>query len=45
MIKFSGTGVAMGNAEKELKAAADFIADDIENDGLYKAFEKLGLLD
>ncbi|WP_027727267.1 Cof-type HAD-IIB family hydrolase [Treponema sp. C6A8] len=45
MIKFSGTGVAMGNAEKELKDAADFIADDIENDGLYKAFEKLGLLD
>ncbi len=45
MIKYCGTGVAMGNAEKELKLEADFIADDIENDGLYKAFEKLGLID
>ncbi|EID85465.1 HAD-superfamily hydrolase, subfamily IIB [Treponema sp. JC4] len=45
MIKYCGTGVAMGNAEKELKEVADFVADTIENDGLYKAFEKFGLID
>lgn len=45
MIKYCGTGVAMGNAEPKLKETADYVTDDVENDGIYKAFEKLGLLD
>jgi len=36
--------VAMGNGGPEIKEAADYITDDVDNDGLYKAFEKLGLI-
>ncbi|NBK93312.1 HAD family hydrolase [bacterium 1XD21-13] len=38
-------GVAMGNAGEEAKKAADFVTDDVEADGLFKAFCKLGLID
>ena len=41
MIKTAGMGVAMGNAEEELKAAADMITDDCDSDGIAKALEKL----
>jgi hypothetical protein len=37
MIAGAGFGVAMGNAKKEVKAAADYITDSIENHGLSKA--------
>lgn len=36
--------VAMGNGGPEVKAAADYITDDVERDGLYKAFAHIGLL-
>lgn len=35
--------VAMGNACSELKAKADMITSDVEQDGIYRACEKLGL--
>ena len=35
MLKTVGTGVAMGNASKELKSIADEICDNVENDGIY----------
>lgn len=41
MIQMAGTGVAMGNAEDELKANADFITDDCDNDGIAAALEKI----
>ncbi|WP_127842016.1 Cof-type HAD-IIB family hydrolase [Actinomyces wuliandei] len=44
MIDHCGTGVAMGNATAEVRAAADLVTDDVEEDGLAKAFERLGLL-
>lgn len=44
MIEYCGTGVAMGNGTEEAKAAADYIADTVLNDGLYKAFKKFGLI-
>lgn len=44
MLEYCEVGVAMGNGSKELKAAADFVTDDVESDGLYKAFKKLGLI-
>lgn len=44
MLKFAGIGVAMGNAEAEVKQAADYITDDIDHDGLKKALEHYGLL-
>jgi len=36
--------IAMGNAGPEAKAAADYVTDDVECDGLYKAFLHLGLI-
>lgn len=38
-------GVAMGNAGEETKKAADFVTDDVNEDGLFKAFCRLGLID
>ncbi|MDY2725954.1 MAG: Cof-type HAD-IIB family hydrolase [Anaerostipes faecalis] len=36
MIEYAGIGVAMGNATDELKAAADYITDDMDHDGIAK---------
>ena len=44
MLEYAGIGVAMGNAQKEAKNAADHVTDDIAEDGLARAFEKLGLI-
>jgi Cof subfamily protein (haloacid dehalogenase superfamily) len=40
MIRFAGMGIAMENATEELKAAADYITDTNDNDGVAKAIEK-----
>ncbi|HEM3173597.1 TPA: HAD family hydrolase [Streptococcus suis] len=45
MLDYCAIGVAMGNGGAEILAMADMITDDVEEDGLYNAFEKLGLLD
>lgn len=37
MLKHVGIGVAMGNASDEVKAAADYITDNVGNDGIMKA--------
>ena len=34
----------MGNGGPEILAMADLVTDNVEADGLYKAFDKLGLL-
>ena len=44
MLSFAGIGVAMGNAEPEVKAAADYVTADIDDDGIYKALQHLQLL-
>ncbi|HFR3894684.1 TPA: HAD family hydrolase [Streptococcus suis] len=44
MLDYCAVGVAMGNGGAEILAMADMITDDVEEDGLYHAFEKLGLL-
>lgn len=44
MIKAAGTGVAMGNAIPEAKAAADLVTRDIDEDGIAYAMRKLGLI-
>ncbi len=41
MIRAAGCGVAMGNADFAVKAAADAVCDDNEHDGLAKYLEKL----
>ncbi len=37
MIQQAGIGVAMGNADPELQAVADYITDTYEKDGIFKA--------
>lgn len=44
MIETAHVGVAMGNACDPLKAKADYITADVDDDGLYKAFKYLGLI-
>ena len=44
MLQSAGTGVAMGNAKEEIKKAADFITDSADDDGIYNAFKKFGLI-
>lgn len=44
MLNCCKIGVAMGNAGPEAKAAADFVTDDVECDGLKKAFLELKLI-
>lgn len=44
MFKEVGIGVAMGNAVPELKAIADYITDDVDQDGVLKGLEHFGLL-
>lgn len=45
MFEACAYSVAMGNAGEECKAAADYVTDDVDNDGLAKAFRHLGLID
>lgn len=44
MIEYCGLGIAMGNAAQEVKDKADMIADSVDNDGIYKVFEKLKMI-
>lgn len=40
MVQTAGTGVAMGNGTEEIKAAADYITDTVQNNGFVKAIDK-----
>lgn len=44
MFEACGYNVAMGNASTILKEKADYITSDVDDDGLYKAFEYLKLI-
>ncbi|MCR4855813.1 MAG: Cof-type HAD-IIB family hydrolase [Erysipelotrichaceae bacterium] len=44
MLKFTGTGVAMGNACDLLKKGADYVTADIDDDGIEKALKHFGLI-
>ncbi len=45
MLQFAGTSVAMGNAKSEVKAIADYVTDNCENDGWAKAMKHFNLID
>ena len=45
MIRSVAFGVAMGNAEPELKAVAQYVCPNIEDDGIYRALVDLGIID
>ena len=44
MLECCAVGVAMGGGGEEIRAMADYVTAPVEEDGLYKAFEHLGLL-
>lgn len=44
MIRFAGIGVAMGNAEESVKAVADYVTTDIDDDGIEKALKHYNLI-
>ena len=44
MLEYVHLGIAMGNASESVKAYADDITDSVDEDGLYKAFLKHGLI-
>jgi hypothetical protein len=44
MLEKCAIGVAVGNGGEEIKRMADYITDSVENDGIYKAFVKFGLI-
>ena len=44
MLEYCATGVAMGNGGEEIRAMADYITDDVNEDGLWNAFRHFGLI-
>lgn len=44
MLKFVGHGVCMGNGTAPAKEVAEYITDDIHEDGLYNALKHYGLI-
>lgn len=44
MLEYCGFGVAMGNGGADIRAMADYVTGDVEEDGLKQAFEYLGLI-
>ena len=44
MLTYCQVGVAMGNGGPEIVAMADYVTDDVDSDGLYKAFVYLKLI-
>ena len=45
MLKFAGIGVAMGNANDEVKAAADYVTDSVDDNGIENALKHFQLID
>ena len=45
MIEYAGIGIAMGNAEDDLKEIADYVTTDVDDDGIMNALCKYNLLD
>lgn len=43
MLELCQIGIAMGNAKDGLKAVADYVTTDLEDDGLYNAFKHYNL--
>lgn len=44
MLGYCAVGVAMGNGGAEIKEMADFVTDDVDDDGLYNGFLRLNLI-
>ena len=45
MLEYCNVGVAFNSGGDEIKAMADYVTDDVDKDGIYKAFVHFGLID
>ena len=45
MIEYVGCGIAMGNATENVKKAADYVTDSVENDGIIAALKHFNLIE
>lgn len=45
MMEYAGFSIAMGNAREDVKARADMVTTAVDEDGIYQAFVKCGLID
>lgn len=45
MLRHVALGVAMGNAEDDVKASADYITTAVDDDGVYNALKHFGVID
>ena len=45
IIRRAGTGVAMGNAGDNVKAAADYVTTSVDDDGVMNALVHFGVID
>ena len=44
MLTHAGFGVAMGNACEEAKAAADYVTDDVDENGIFNALRHFNVI-
>jgi Cof subfamily protein (haloacid dehalogenase superfamily) len=44
MIQYAGIGIAMGNADENVKRIADYVTASVDDDGIGKAFRKFGII-
>lgn len=44
MLRHVALGVAMGNAEEDVKAAADYVTTSVDDDGIFNALKHFGVL-
>ena len=44
MLRYAGTGVAMGNADESVKAVADHVTTDVDDDGILRALRHFRLI-
>jgi hydroxymethylpyrimidine pyrophosphatase-like HAD family hydrolase len=45
MLSYTGYSIAMGGGNEDAKKAADFVSDDIDDDGWAKGVRHFGLID
>ena len=45
ILQAAGIGVAMGNANDDVKSVADYVTTSVDEDGILNAFKHFGLLE
>ena len=44
MLLAAGTGIAMGNSDDKVKAAADYVTTSVDDNGIANALQRFGLI-